>query len=353
MRAGSVLGLVLGCLLVLLRVSSGWKFAQQTYRGSSDICEFYTATNDQQGWMQRAYEYLRNDSRAFTPEAVAAMVSGVSRRIVSDPLSYLSLLPRFTPAGATFKFPQLVHMSLREKNMEKWDMVTMLSVSSWLLLNPRHVILLYDDYDMEQYVATFTTSHLDLFKSLEYGVQRSDLWRYMVMCGHGGVYADSDTLCVAPIDTWNANNQHDADILLGLESISLKHKGEEEVFDAKFTQWVLSATPGHEVFCNIPQKIASQTIKVRTSDFILQIVHTTGPAMFALHVRENIKKQVGHSVSLLEISEGGLYGNVRVLGLEAFGCPTKFFSGFFRQGILLFHAFRSSWHGAAKSPLSG
>lgn len=47
--------------------------------------------------------------------------------------------------------------------------------------------------------STFDASLLQLYTSLETGVERSDLWRYTVMCRHGGVYADVDTLCVKPV----------------------------------------------------------------------------------------------------------------------------------------------------------
>jgi mannosyltransferase OCH1-like enzyme len=38
-----------------------------------------------------------------------------------------------------------------------------------------------------------------LYQSLKTPVERSDLWRYAVMCNHGGIYADADTLCIRPV----------------------------------------------------------------------------------------------------------------------------------------------------------
>ena len=36
---------------------------------------------------------------------------------------------------------------------------------------------------------------LPTFDGLPSQVERTDMWRYMVLCAHGGVYADSDVLC--------------------------------------------------------------------------------------------------------------------------------------------------------------
>jgi mannosyltransferase OCH1-like enzyme len=47
--------------------------------------------------------------------------------------------------------------------------------------------------------STFDVSGVELYSSLQTAVERSDLWRYSVMCKHGGVYTDADTICVRPI----------------------------------------------------------------------------------------------------------------------------------------------------------
>lgn len=45
----------------------------------------------------------------------------------------------------------------------------------------------------------YDPSVLSVYSGLKTAVERSDLWRYVVMCKHGGVYTDADTLCVRPI----------------------------------------------------------------------------------------------------------------------------------------------------------
>jgi len=74
-----------------------------------------------------------------------------------------------------------------------------LSLASWARANPDYAILMYDDRDLEDYLITYLKGSEDLYASLKTPVERADLWRYVVMCGHGGIYADADTLCIRPV----------------------------------------------------------------------------------------------------------------------------------------------------------
>lgn len=42
------------------------------------------------------------------------------------------------------------------------------------------------------------------------------MWRYLVLCTFGGVYADSDVVCAKPIDAWS---QQGAGLLVGIENV--------------------------------------------------------------------------------------------------------------------------------------
>jgi hypothetical protein len=43
---------------------------------------------------------------------------------------------------------------------------------------------------------------LSTYHALQTPVERADAWRYHVLCTHGGIYTDTDTLCAAPFDEW-------------------------------------------------------------------------------------------------------------------------------------------------------
>lgn len=57
------------------------------------------------------------------------------------------------------------------------------------------------------------------FHQLKTPVEKSDAWRYHVLCGHGGIYADTDTVCAHPFDTWvNFNSTPEPGLIVGIEN---------------------------------------------------------------------------------------------------------------------------------------
>lgn len=43
--------------------------------------------------------------------------------------------------------------------------------------------------------------------------------RYHVLCGHGGVYADTDTICGKPVDSWTQyNTTPEPGLIVGIEN---------------------------------------------------------------------------------------------------------------------------------------
>ena len=67
------------------------------------------------------------------------------------------------------------------------------------------------------------------------GAQRADLFRYLVIHAHGGVYADADSVCVRPLDAWL---DADEDRLV----VALNGPPRFDV-----SQWAFAAPPGHRV----------------------------------------------------------------------------------------------------------
>jgi hypothetical protein len=166
-------------------------------------------------------------------------------RLVPDPVPFLrSSAPSSLPVDRN-GVPMLVHVTLKDKNALQRHQL--LSLASWARQNPGYALLLYDDSDLRAYILSdddwFSrvgqppgreeeeeeaglaqngtaagalagrrralaeggaaagggkkqkrVSAADVYARLETPVERADLWRYMVMCRHGGIYADSDTL---------------------------------------------------------------------------------------------------------------------------------------------------------------
>ena len=95
---------------------------------------------------------------------------------------------------------------------------------------------------------------------------KSDIFRYFVLYEYGGYYADIDTVCYAPIDSWIKPGCR---FILSPEDNSLF-----------FQQWFLGAEAGHpvlrELLKNIKQRF-KDGVQYSNPDFVH---YTTGPEIF-------------------------------------------------------------------------
>jgi Anp1/Glycosyltransferase sugar-binding region containing DXD motif len=73
-------------------------------------------------------------------------------------------------------------------------------IASWRRRNPDWEYRFWTDAMLESLVAQHSPEFLPIYRNYPTGVQRSDAARYMILHKFGGVYADLDTTCLAPLD---------------------------------------------------------------------------------------------------------------------------------------------------------
>lgn len=280
------------------------------------------------------------------PEALKLLQLDASR-VILDPLPYLDQMDKsgeslkFYGVEQKIKWPPVIHMTV--KNKANWRWLGLLSISSWLIQNPTYKVLLYDDSDIESYVNTYFKTEMDLFSSIDTGIQRSDYFRYVVMCGHGGVYADVDTVCATPVDTWNAENGHDGEALIGIEEV---WSGPRKNFNIQLVQWAFASRRKHELFCILPQLIRGRYMNTKMRNRMnwkLWIMFSTGPHVFTEAYRAYLMKYNRKGIWLEDLLEGPRVEGVRLMRQTGFGCNARFFHKDRPKGHLLYHAFRGSW----------
>jgi mannosyltransferase OCH1-like enzyme len=111
------------------------------------------------------------------------------------------------------------------------------AMQTWKNLNPNYEHRYMDDKQAEEFVLEyFGQEWLDIFKGLPVGVMRGDLWRYMVVYIHGGVYADLDTECWEPISVWL---KEDMEMIVCPEN------------DIHYCQWTFAASPKHPILKSV------------------------------------------------------------------------------------------------------
>lgn len=114
---------------------------------------------------------------------------------------------------------------------------------TWLRLNPGCVYDFLDDAGIDAYMERHCDeATLTVFRSLPLGVMRADMWRYVVMYVHGGVYADIDAVCVQPIEAWLGAHPGAAAVV-GMEN------------DTHMCNWAFAAAPGHPLFRTAVERI--------------------------------------------------------------------------------------------------
>jgi len=74
------------------------------------------------------------------------------------------------------------------------------------LLNPDYDFYMYDDNDIENYLKiNLSIEEYDLIKN-KHIVEKSDLWRLLIVYNEGGIYSDIDRLCNIPLSNIIDNN---------------------------------------------------------------------------------------------------------------------------------------------------
>lgn len=189
---------------------------------------------------------------------------------------------------------------------------------SWLDLNPGMEYRFYDDDDMHKYVRDHFPEYLDLYEARPTIVEKTDLWRYMVVLREGGFYADMDTSCVKPIEPLR---RHRA--VVGIEQILPER--------VQYLQWFFGATPGHPLLREALEeaKRRHRAGAWRAMHTDQQVLFVTGPEAFSAAV-VRISRAQPESVRVFPLGVLGLY-NIHLL-------PAAI-----RKRAYLVHHFRGSW----------
>ncbi len=110
---------------------------------------------------------------------------------------------------------------------------------TWIENNPEYEYRFFDDDDMIDFVSTDFPAYLEAFKRIKYGASKADLWRYLIMYKHGGVYADMDCRCINPLRLWIDQGARYV-TQLGINN--------------DFCQWLLISIPKNPIFLKAAQK---------------------------------------------------------------------------------------------------
>jgi mannosyltransferase OCH1-like enzyme len=176
-----------------------------------------------------------------------------------------------TQAHAT-SIPRILHQTWRSRALPR---TLQRCRDSWLSRHPAWEHRFYDDEGCRALVHECGRRWVEVYDSLPTAIQRADLFRYLVMESHGGVYADLDMACYRPIDALIGG----ASCVLSIEAHLTKTRQRELGYRAprQLANCVLAAAPGHPFFRALLSRIGSLDRVVVTTD--ADVEDSTGPRL--------------------------------------------------------------------------
>jgi mannosyltransferase OCH1-like enzyme len=139
------------------------------------------------------------------------------------------LAPR-TKAAYEQRIPMIIWQTMKTNLVPK---IISESANSWIEKNPEYEYRFFDDKDIFEFVKSEFPEYLRAFKKIKHGAVKADLWRYLVIYKHGGVYADIDSKCVVSMREWVQPSSH-----------WVTHLGTNR----DVCQWLLMSVPNNPIF---------------------------------------------------------------------------------------------------------
>ncbi|KAI9349491.1 hypothetical protein DFJ73DRAFT_659755 [Zopfochytrium polystomum] len=231
---------------------------------------------------------------------------------------------------------------------------------TWALLNPQYRLTLRDDAEAAAYVREhFPGRVYDAYARLPQVVQKTELYRYLVLLHEGGVYTDMDTVCLKSVDEWVPQEPASSvgegiRFVVGLE-------WDYDVFNEagiQISQWTMAGTAGHPILARIVNQIVERVERATDAELrdVDGVIALTGPLPWTHAVGEyleSIGEDLGRAGNL---THGYLrMGDVLVLGITAFAPAHERALGFEHPDACVWHVFsghrKGGWkwmHGGSK-----
>lgn len=188
---------------------------------------------------------------------------------------------------------------------------------TWKAYHPDWAYHFYDDEACRQFIAERMPRILPTYDKLPLPVQKADLFRYAAVYELGGVYADVDTICCAPVDSYISMAEDQ--MVVGLEMSPAQFRGQIQKYQQQYCapfqllQWTFAAPQKHSALALMIQRIdfyASQASVAQLKAWSVSVNFTlalTGPMLFTQVITEFLAgSRVGKVAVLLRLVWGAL-----------------------------------------------
>jgi len=156
------------------------------------------------------------------------------------------------------------------------------AVKSWRRFSHEFEYHFFSDIDCELFMKNVMGGNIYIaYMRLPMAVMKADLWRYCVIYTHGGIYADTDTICKVNPSFIFSNDK--AYLICAPEN------------STHLCQWVFAAPPKSPILFTIIQESVKRILEIPKIKGEHIIHHLTGPAVFTDAIEIYLKKH-GHKV---------------------------------------------------------
>lgn len=195
---------------------------------------------------------------------------------------------------------------------------------SWVDLNPGWSYRLWTDEDLLAFMVQQRPDLLDLYLSYSRPVQRADLARYAILEAYGGVYADIDTRCLAPLDPIVGDRR----VILCEEPARHHEPARVRGMERLFFNGTMASPPGHPFW-----KQVIDLCRAMGDQRDRDVLDTTGPLLLTSVVDRWSDK------NSLSLNSCGLFAETDVHGRKSTDEPY----GSYGHLALSTHLWKGSW----------
>ncbi|TLD06568.1 uncharacterized protein PgNI_08023 [Pyricularia grisea] len=253
-----------------------------------------------------------------------------------------------------------------EKSLVKSDALR--QTATWLAMNPDYVYTLVGQDGGNDFVNRhfgYNKTIVSTFNSLPNVGMKSDLLRYLILYIEGGVYTDTDTVALRPIDDWIPKPfRNETRLVVGIEFDQRDGGRWADIPHAlQFCQWTIAAAPGHRIFQMMISRVIQSWQELKQKHNIntvgedpswkltsFEVMNSTGPAAWTDVVWEYLQETDNTLTDIRNLSSLGpprLFHDVLVLPIDGFGMGQSHSGstndGSIPDGALAKHLFGGSW----------
>jgi mannosyltransferase OCH1-like enzyme len=177
------------------------------------------------------------------------------------------------------KIPKVIWQTYKDPYEDLPQYIKDVSMT-WINNNPNYKYVYMDDTEARNFVLNqYGQDWLSIWDTCPLGVMRGDLWRYLIINKYGGVYADLDTVCIDPIDSW-LKDGYDAVFCLDDDMKS-------------YAQLAFASVPNHAIFNKVLNLIKQAFINPDYSN--PNFVHDlTGVNIWTKAVKSQLNNEYGN-----------------------------------------------------------